>query len=120
MIVDSAEKIPFQRASGGSEDHGGVFKNQAIGPQRTIDISIIVPVFNEVENLVDLCQGVRKVLTQLGATWEMIFIDDGSTDGSEEALDHLAEEDQRIRIIHFKRNFGQTAAMMAAFDHVVK
>ena len=93
------------------------FKNQATGPERTTDISIVVPVFNEVENLVDLCQGVRKVLIQLGATWEMIFIDDGSTDGSEETLDRLAEEDQRIRIIHFKRNFGQTAAMMAGFDH---
>jgi glycosyltransferase involved in cell wall biosynthesis len=93
------------------------FKNQATGPERTTDISIVVPVFNEVENLVDLCQGVRKVLIQLGATWEMIFINDGSTDGSHEILDHLAEEDQRVRIIHFKRNFGQTAAMMAGFDH---
>jgi glycosyltransferase involved in cell wall biosynthesis len=89
------------------------FKNQA----RVIDISIVVPVFNEAANLMDLCQGVRKVLIQLGATWEMIFIDDGSIDGSQEILDHLAEEDQRIRIIHFKRNFGQTAAMMAGFDH---
>jgi glycosyltransferase involved in cell wall biosynthesis len=91
------------------------FKNQAT--EHAIDISIIVPVFNEAETLVDLCQGVRKVLIQLGATWEMIFIDDGSTDGSHEILDHLAEEDQRIRTIHFKRNFGQTAAMMAGFDH---
>jgi glycosyltransferase involved in cell wall biosynthesis len=93
------------------------FKNQATGPERAIDISIVVPVFNEAENLVDLCQGVRKVLIQLGATWEMIFINDGSTDGSHEILDHLAEEDQRLRIIHFKRNFGQTAAMMAGFDY---
>ena len=91
------------------------FKNQATG--HVIDISIVVPVFNEAENLVDLCQGVRKVLIQLGATWEMIFIDDGSTDGSQEILDHLAEEDQRVRVIHFKRNLGQTAAMMAGFDH---
>jgi cellulose synthase/poly-beta-1,6-N-acetylglucosamine synthase-like glycosyltransferase len=82
-----------------------------------IDISIVVPVFNEAENLVDLCQEARKVLIQLGATWEMIFINDGSTDGSHEILDHLAEEDQRVRIIHFKRNFGQTAAMMAGFDY---
>jgi glycosyltransferase involved in cell wall biosynthesis len=93
------------------------FKNQTTGPERAIEISIVVPVFNEAENLVDLCQGVRKVLIQLGATWEMIFINDGSTDGSEKILDHLAEEDQRVRIINFKRNFGQTAAMMAGFDH---
>ena len=93
------------------------FKNQVTGSERGIDISIVVPVFNEAENLVDLCQGASKVLIQLGATWEMIFINDGSTDGSYEILDHLAEEDQRIRIIHFKRNFGQTAAMMAGFDY---
>ena len=93
------------------------FKNQVTGWERQIDISIVVPVFNEAENLVDLCQGARKVLIQLGATWEMIFINDGSTDGSHEILDRLAEEDQRIRIIHFKRNFGQTAAMMAGFDY---
>ena len=93
------------------------FKNQVTGSERGIDISIVVPVFNEAETLVDLCQGVRKVLIQLGATWEMIFINDGSTDGSHEILDHLAEEDQRVRIIHFKRNFGQTAAMMAGFDY---
>src|SRR5260370_35032416 len=91
------------------------FKNQATG--HVIDISIVVPVFNEAENLVDLCQGVRKVLIQLGATWEMIFIDDGGTDGSQEILDNLAEEDQRIRIIHFKKNLGQPRAIMAGLKH---
>src|ERR1700751_3982051 len=80
-------------------------------------ISIIVPVFNEAESLVELCQGVRRELIRLGRNWEIIFINDGSVDGSEEILDHLAEEDQRVRVIHFKRNMGQTAAMMAGFDH---
>jgi glycosyltransferase involved in cell wall biosynthesis len=80
-------------------------------------ISIIVPVFNEAEALVDVCQGVRRELTRLGQNWEIIFVNDGSTDGSEEILDRLAEEDQRVRVVHFKRNFGQTAAMMAGFDY---
>jgi glycosyltransferase involved in cell wall biosynthesis len=84
--------------------------------QRT-QISIIVPVFNEAESLTELCQGIRRELTKIGKTWEAIFIDDGSTDGTDELLDHLAEEDRRIRVIHFKRNLGQTAAMMAGFDH---
>jgi glycosyltransferase involved in cell wall biosynthesis len=84
--------------------------------QRT-QISIIVPVFNEAEALIELCQGIRRELTKIGKTWEAIFIDDGSTDGTDELLDHLAEEDRRIRVIHFKRNLGQTAAMMAGFDH---
>jgi glycosyltransferase involved in cell wall biosynthesis len=82
-----------------------------------IAISVIVPVYNEAGALVELAQGVRRELIRLGKTWELIFINDGSTDATEDILDHLAEEDQRIRVIHFKRNFGQTAAMMAGFDH---
>jgi glycosyltransferase involved in cell wall biosynthesis len=80
-------------------------------------ISIVVPVFNEAGALVEVCQEVRRELTRIGITWELIFINDGSTDASHEVLDQLAEEDQRVRVIHFKRNFGQTAAMMAGFDH---
>jgi glycosyltransferase involved in cell wall biosynthesis len=82
-----------------------------------INISIIVPVFNEAEALIDVCHGVRRELNKLGATWELIFIDDGSTDLTDTVLDQLADEDQRVRVIHFKRNQGQTAAMMAGFDH---
>jgi glycosyltransferase involved in cell wall biosynthesis len=82
-----------------------------------IDISIIVPVYNEAEALINVCQGVRRELTQIGITWELIFVDDGSTDTTDAIVDQLAEEDQRVRVIHFKRNLGQTAAMMAGFDH---
>jgi glycosyltransferase involved in cell wall biosynthesis len=93
------------------------FKNRPVGPGKAIDISIIVPVFNEADALIDVCQGVRRELTQIGITWELIFVDDGSTDSTDALLERLAEEDQRIRVIHFKRNLGQTAAMMAGFDH---
>ena len=79
-------------------------------------ISIVVPVYNEEEALVNLGQGVRQELTRLGQPWEIIFVDDGSTDNSAKILDNLADSDQRIRVIHFKRNSGQTAAMMAGFD----
>jgi len=80
-------------------------------------ISIVVPVYNEAEALVDLSQGVRQELTRLGRPWEIIFINDGSKDSSAAILDRLADSDQRIRVIHFKRNSrGQTAAMMAGFD----
>ena len=82
-----------------------------------IDISMVVPVFNEAETLINVCQGVRRELTQIGITWELIFINDGSTDSTPLILEQLAEEDQRVRVIHFKRNLGQTAAMMAGFDH---
>lgn len=82
----------------------------------TVLISIVVPVYNEEDALVDLSQGVRQELTRLGQPWEIIFVNDGSTDNSAAILDRLADSDQRIRVIHFKRNSGQTAAMMAGFD----
>jgi glycosyltransferase involved in cell wall biosynthesis len=81
-----------------------------------VAVSIIVPVYNEAECLIDLSQSVRRQLTELGRSWEIIFINDGSTDASAEILDNLADQDRRIRVIHFKRNSGQTAAMMAGFD----
>jgi glycosyltransferase involved in cell wall biosynthesis len=85
--------------------------------EAVIHISVIVPVFNEAEAVIDVCQGVRRELTRLGTSWELIFIDDGSTDLTDKVLDRLANEDRRVRVIHFKRNLGQTAAVMAGFDH---
>jgi glycosyltransferase involved in cell wall biosynthesis len=65
---------------------------------------------------VELAEGVRQELDRLGRGWEMIFVNDGSTDDSDEILNGFAAKDNRIRVIHFRRNFGQTAAMMAGFD----
>ena len=81
------------------------------------ELSVIVPVLNEASSLPELAGGLRRELDKLGRSWEMIFINDGSTDGSEEILNALADEEDRIRVIHFRRNFGQTAAMMAGFDY---
>jgi glycosyltransferase involved in cell wall biosynthesis len=80
-------------------------------------VSVIVPVFNEEEAIPAVCEGVRAELCKLGVEWEIIFVDDGSTDNSPAILDRLAATDARVRVLHFKRNFGQTAAMMAGFDH---
>ena len=85
-------------------------------PAKGIDLSIIVPVLNEGATLPELAQGLRQEMNQLGRSWEIIFINDGSTDHSEAILNDLAEQDERIRVVHFRRNFGQTAAMMAGFD----
>ena len=80
-------------------------------------VSITIPVFNEVEALGPLYESTRKVMEDLGRPWEIIFVNDGSTDGSDDKLDEIAARDTHVRVVHFRRNFGQTAAMMAGFDH---
>ena len=79
-------------------------------------ISVTVPVYNEAESLPILAERVTSVLSQLGEPWELIFVDDGSQDGSFEELDRLAGQNSHIKVVHFRRNYGQTAAMMAGFD----
>jgi glycosyltransferase involved in cell wall biosynthesis len=79
-------------------------------------ISVTVPICNEAGTLAALHERVRATLEAVGRPWELILVNDGSTDGSEELLDALAEKDARVRVVHFRRNFGQTAAMMAGFD----
>lgn len=79
-------------------------------------ISVTVPVYNEAESLPILHERVRTVLNQLGQPWELIFVNDGSHDSSEDVLDRLAAENPAVKVIHFRRNYGQTAAMMAGFD----
>jgi glycosyltransferase involved in cell wall biosynthesis len=80
-------------------------------------LSIVIPVFNEVESLQILHDKLRIVLNALGPLYEVIFIDDGSTDGTGAQLTKLAEGDPRIHVLQFARNFGQTAAIAAGFDH---
>ena len=81
-----------------------------------VSVSIIVPVLNEAGALTELYTGVKDQMGLLGRTWEIIFINDGSTDDSASILNRLADEDIRVKVIHFRRNFGQTAALMAGFD----
>jgi len=82
-----------------------------------VDVSITVPVFNEIGNVDPLVERVRATMEATGRSWELILVDDGSTDGSGERIDELAATDARIRPLHFIHNFGQSAAMDAAFRH---
>jgi glycosyltransferase involved in cell wall biosynthesis len=78
-----------------------------------MSISLVIPVFNEIENLRRLYEAVSKVCRELGRSYEIVLVDDGSTDGSSAAMDELAVGDSAVKVIHFRRNFGQTAAMNA-------
>src|SRR5689334_9525061 len=82
-----------------------------------MDISIIIPVYNEVDALPELYRTLKDVLDRLEKSAEIYFIDDGSKDGSGATLDGFASSDDRVQVLHLKRNYGQTAAMMAGFQH---
>lgn len=85
-------------------------------PFRKSMISIIIPIFNEEENLPILHQKVSEAMELVGREWELILINDGSSDNSAAVLDELADTDTHVKVVHFRRNFGQTAAMMAGVD----
>ncbi|MEI6036018.1 MAG: glycosyltransferase family 2 protein [Verrucomicrobiae bacterium] len=80
-------------------------------------ISLTIPVYNERDALLPLFEKVHAVMERRGKPWEIIFVNDGSVDGSAELLDRLASEHPEVKVVHFRRNFGQTAAMMAGFDY---
>jgi glycosyltransferase involved in cell wall biosynthesis len=82
-----------------------------------VQVTVTVPIFNEEGNILDLYMRTRNALDALGRTWEIVFVNDGSSDGSAQLLDTLAASDDQVRVLHFSRNFGQTAALMAGLDH---
>jgi glycosyltransferase involved in cell wall biosynthesis len=79
-------------------------------------VSVVVPVLNEQNNISTLCEQIKQSLAGK-YDYEIIFVDDGSTDGSFTILSKLQSSDQRVRVIRFRRNFGQTAALSAGFDY---
>jgi len=85
--------------------------------QSATDVSIVLPVLNEEENVEPLYAELSAVLKKLGKSYEIIFVDDGSRDRTVELLVKLRKKDRKIKIIRFRRNFGQTAAMSAGFAH---
>ncbi len=80
-------------------------------------VSVVLPVYNEAENLDLLVGRLTEVLERASAgDFEVLFVDDGSTDASPEMLDALAARDPRCKVIHFSRNFGHQAALQAGLD----
>lgn len=82
-----------------------------------IDVSVVAPIYNEEENVELLCTELYEALSALKRSWEIILVDDGSTDTSWAKMVEMSKKIPHLRIIRFRRNFGQTAAMSAGFDH---
>lgn len=83
-----------------------------------MNLTLIIPVFNEQDNLPILFEAIYETMNSLGKTWEAILVDDGSRDKSLSILKEYAEKDpQHVRVISFRRNFGQTAAIAAGLDY---
>ena len=82
-----------------------------------ITYSIVAPIYNEKDNLSELHRRITEVMESSGEPWELILVDDGSTDGSTEIIRAMAKEDQHIRPVIFARNFGHQIAITAGWDY---
>lgn len=80
-------------------------------------LSVVIPLHNEAPTLEELYERVRTTVEMLDYTWELVLVNDGSTDATPRILDSLFAKDPRITVVHLRRNYGQTAALMAGFDH---
>ncbi|MCX6561116.1 MAG: glycosyltransferase family 2 protein [Candidatus Aminicenantes bacterium] len=87
--------------------------NDATNPK----ISIIVPFFNEAENVEEMYARLKEVMDRVGDPYELIFIDDGSTDRTYSLLKDMSKRDDKVVVLKLRRNFGQTPALQAGFDH---
>ncbi|MFL6196108.1 MAG: glycosyltransferase family 2 protein [Thermoanaerobaculia bacterium] len=82
-----------------------------------MDLSIVIPLYNEEESVGALYDEVRAAADRLGKEWELLLVDDGSSDGTAERLRAVCDRDPRVQVLRFRRNYGQTAALQAGFDH---
>ena len=94
----------FRTSDNGSEGHD-------------VAVSIVVPIYDEMESIPALHESVRAVMEKSGEPWELVFVDDGSQDESIKVLRDISKSDSNVKVIELRRNFGQTAALAAGFDH---
>jgi glycosyltransferase involved in cell wall biosynthesis len=85
-------------------------------PSTPIQYSIVVPFYNEEENIKSLYERLKKVMEELGAPYELIFVDDGSTDKTYGILNELYQQDETVHVIKLRRNFGQSSGLAVGFD----
>ena len=83
-----------------------------------MNLSIVIPLYNEQESLPELHEWITKVMREKGYSYEIIFVDDGSKDGSWAVIESLAQKDKNIKAIRFRRNYGKSPALHVAFERV--
>jgi len=92
-------------------------RNNSVDTTEAVDLSVVIPVYNEVDNLEQLQEEIATALGQLGVTYEVIYVNDGSRDGSDAKLVELCKRHSNVVLVDLRRNFGQTAAITAGIDH---
>jgi glycosyltransferase involved in cell wall biosynthesis len=96
---------------------GGLMESAAITAAGSPKISVVIPLHNEQETLIELYGRTRRTMEAVGEPWELVLVDDGSTDETPSLLASLHAADSRVVVVHLRRNYGQTGALMAGFDH---
>ncbi|HUI09555.1 MAG TPA: glycosyltransferase family 2 protein [Bacteroidota bacterium] len=96
--------------------HGGRPQRQGNNQPQWPDLTVVIPLFNEEESLRELHQQLRSTLGRMNLRYEILFVDDGSTDRSFQVLRDLKRNDGHVKIIRFRRNYGKSAALAAGFD----
>ena len=91
--------------------------NVGLGANGAVGLSVVVPAFNERDGLRDLYGEIEAACDSIGLAWELIVVDDGSTDGTAELLAELGSDHPQIRVVRLRRNFGKSAALAAGFAH---
>ncbi len=84
-----------------------------------MDLSVIIPLYNEEDSVTPLYEAIVKSVDRIGVNYEMLFVDDGSKDNTVAVASKLATQDKRLRIVKFRRNYGQTPAMVAGIDNAI-
>ena len=82
-----------------------------------LDVSVLIPVLNEADTVLELSRRIADVLDRLGRTFEILFVDDGSSDGTPKRVREARERDPRVKLVRLRRNFGKAAALCAGFDY---
>ncbi len=86
---------------------------------KTVQYSVVIPAFNEEPVIAETYKRLKKVMDEIGEPYELIFINDGSSDRTGEILDEIHHQDRNLKVIHFARNFGHEAATTAGLDHAL-